>query len=379
MEVGTIALRGASNEGRFQSGPDEQWGEWMKIFLTGGTGFIGQALVRSIRKRGWELQVLVRDPESAPARWIAKQNASLVRGNVTSRQGLEQAVTGTDVLVHNAGVYEFGADSDAAKRMQTVNVEGTQNMLAAAKAAGVARTIYVSTVWALGPSGRPPSPSIERDETQSHDGRYLTAYERSKAEAHQVALRWRAQGLPLAIAMPNGVVGANDHSAIGYFLRLTLLGAMLPVAFGGDAVLALVDVDALAEGLCLATERAPMRENYLFCGERSSLRDVFRLWGQETSRMTPRWYLPRGVMRPQLALMEPLQRALGLPAFMSRDVVDASRAHLDYSSAKAQRELGWSHPSFAAMWPPIIRRERELMAGRRGFLNKLRHQPIVTD
>ena len=59
-----------------------------------------------------------RDPESAPARWIAKQNASLVRGNVTSRQGLEQAVTGTDVLVHNAGVYEFGADSDAAKRMQ---------------------------------------------------------------------------------------------------------------------------------------------------------------------------------------------------------------------------------------------------------------------
>ena len=138
-----------------------------------------------------------------------KQNASLVRGNVTSRQGLEQAVTGTDVLVHNAGVYEFGADSDAAKRMQTVNVEGTQNMLAAAKAAGVARTIYVSTVWALGPSGRPPSPSIERDGNESHDGRYLTAYERTKAEAHQVALRWRAQGL--AIAMPNGVVGANDH------------------------------------------------------------------------------------------------------------------------------------------------------------------------
>src|SRR5262249_13657782 len=124
--------------GQISIGLRWQWGEWMKIFLTGGTGFIGQALVRSIRKRGWELQVLVRDPESAPARWIAKQNALLVRGEVTSRQGLEQAVTGTDVLVHNAGVYEFGADSDAAKRMQTVNVEGTQNMLAAAKAAGVA-------------------------------------------------------------------------------------------------------------------------------------------------------------------------------------------------------------------------------------------------
>src|ERR1700740_1668499 len=76
MEVGTIALRGAGNEGRFQSGPDEQWGEWMKIFLTGGTGFIGQVLVRSIRKRGWELQVLVRDPENTPARWIANSTVS---------------------------------------------------------------------------------------------------------------------------------------------------------------------------------------------------------------------------------------------------------------------------------------------------------------
>jgi dihydroflavonol-4-reductase len=278
-----------------------------------------------------------------------------------------------------AVVYELGGDSATAKRMQAVNVEGTQNVLAAAKAAGVPRTVYVSAVWALGPSGRPPAASIARDETQRHDGRYLTAYERSKAEAHQVALRWRAQGLPLAIAMPNGVVGANDHSAFGYFLRLTLLGAMLPVAFGGDAVYALVDVDALSEGLCLAAERAPMGEDYLFCGERSPLRDMFDLWARETSRMTPRWFLPRNVMRPPMALIEPLQRALGLPAFMSRDTVDASRAHLDYSSAKAQRELGWRHPSFATMWPPIIRRERDLMAGRSGFLNKLRHLPVVAD
>ena len=95
--------------------------------------------------------------------------------------------------------------------------------------------------------------------------------------------------------------------------------------------------------------------------------------------MTPRVYLPRGVMRPMMAAMEPMERAVGLPAFLSRDAVDATRAHLDYSSAKAQRELGWSCPSFASMWPPIIRRERELMAERDGFLNKLRHQPVMPD
>jgi hypothetical protein len=82
-------------------------------------------------------------------------------------------------------------------------------------------------------------------------------------------------------------------------------------------------------------------------------------------------------MRPQMAMMERLLRMAGLPAFMSRDAVDATRAHLDYSSAKTQRELGWTHPDIDSMWDPIIRRERELMAPRQGFLNKLRHQPVV--
>src|SRR6516165_10143819 len=60
-------------------------------------------------------------------------------------------------------------------------------------------------------------------------GFYLTPYERSKADAHQAALAWRGKGLPLIIAMPNAVVGANDHSVFGYFLRLYLLGAMPPI------------------------------------------------------------------------------------------------------------------------------------------------------
>ena len=75
--------------------------------------------------------------------------------------------------------------------------------------------------------------------------------------------------------------------------------------------------------------------------------------------------------------MEPIQRALGIPAFMSRESVEVTRAHLDYSSAKAQRDLGWTQPDRESMWDPIIHRERELMAGRKGFINKLRHQPFV--
>ena len=124
-------------------------------------------------------------------------------------------------------------------------------------------------------------------------------------------------------------------------------------------------------------ETAPAGEDSLFCGPRHTLRELFDLSGRKTGKRVPRWYLPRWFLRPQMALMEPLQRMAGLPAFMSRDAVDATRAHLDYSSAKAQRELGWKHPDADSMWDPIIRRERELMAARQGFLNKLRHQPLV--
>lgn len=352
-------------------------GAEMHIFMTGGTGFIGQALVTRIRERGWTLKVLVRDPQAAASRWLAKQGATLVAGDVTVREGLTAALAGADVLIHNAGIYEFGVDRAAMARMNAVNVDGTDNMLGAAHAAGVPRTLYVSTAWALGPSGYPPAASICKDERSPHDGRFMAAYDRSKAKAHEVALRWREKGLPLVIAMPNAVVGPNDHSVFGYFLRLVMLGAMPPVAWGGDAVYCPVAVSALAEGLCLAVEKAPAGEDYLFCGESVSIREIFSIWGRKTGCRTPRWYWPRGFMRTQMALMEPIQRALGLPAFMSRESVDASRAHLDYSSGKAQRDLGWIFPDKESMWDPIIDRERELMAARKGFLNKLRHQPVV--
>ena len=230
---------------------------------------------------------------------------------------------------------------------------------------------------ALGATGRPPAPSVTCYETHHHDGRYLSAYERSKAVAHEVALRWRKQGLPLVIAMPSPVVGANDHSVFGYFLRLILLGAMPPIAFGGDMVAAWVDVDALTEGICLAAEHASMGEDYLFCGERCQLRDLFDIWGQETSRMTPRIYLPRPLMRPLMGLFEPVERAFGLPAFFSRETVDVTRGHWDYSSAKAKRDLGWDHPGLHEMWPPIVRREKKLMDRRTGFLSKLSHIPVI--
>ena len=344
----------------------------MQVFLTGGTGFIGQALVRTLRGRGWRVDALVRQPDAAPARWLQAQGCRLRRGDVTRADGLPEAMAGADVVIHNAGVYEFGANARDNARMQQVNVEGTGHVLGAALAAGVPRTVYVSTVVALGGSG--PGPA---DETRRPDGRYLTVYERSKAQAHQAALAWRARGLPLVIAMPNAVMGANDHSPFGYFLRLYLMGCLPPFAWGRDMIVNVVDVHALAEGIALAAEKAPAGEDYLFCGPQQTLGEIFERWGQYAGGMRQRLWLPHGLMRAPFMLVAPLLRALGLPAFLSPETVDASRVHLNYTSAKAQRELGWTHPDAAAMWRRIVDQERALIAARRGWRGRLHHAALA--
>ena len=192
-------------------------------------------------------------------------------------------------------------------------------------------------------------------------------------------MRYRAAGLPMVIAMPNGVVGVNDHSVFGYFLRLYLLGAMPPMSFGKDAVYSLVDVDALANGLCLCAEKAPIGQDYVFCGEPTSLGELFSQFSRFPGGSVPKMWLPRWLMWPQMALMEPLLRAFGLPAFLSRDTVDASKAHLNYSSAKAKRDLGWTHISSDEMWSSIITREREMMFKQQGFVNRLKHLSVTPD
>jgi dihydroflavonol-4-reductase len=351
----------------------------MKLFLTGATGFIGQSLVRAIVRRGWQVRALVRDPEGEPARWLRARGVEVARGDVTRGDGLARLMDGCDVLLHNAGVYEFGLDRRSVARMFEVNVRGTDTVLGAAREAGVARCVHVSSTMALGPSGYAPDPPAIADETRVRPDRFLTPYERSKAEAHAVALAHRDRGLPLNILMPNAVVGVNDHSIWGYFLRLHLQHAMVPTSFARDMVVSFVEVEALAEGVCLVVEKATVGEDYVFAGEPMTLPELFRAFDRHPGGMKVRLWLPRGVMRPAMAMLEPIERALGLPAFLSRDTVDASRGHWWYSSAKARRDLGWRHPMPDAMWDGIVRGERALLERRRGFLDRLRQQAVVPD
>ncbi len=326
----------------------------MKVFLTGGTGFIGQPLTRQLLQRGWEVVAFVRRPQDRLALAIQAMGARLVQGDISNVDLIRSAMPGVDTVIHNAGAYEYGVNAQGKKRMYEINVNGTDNVLRIASELGITRTVYVSTTWAFGATG-----AEVRDETFQRNMPFLSYYEETKTRAHEIALRYQQDGLPLVIACPNGVIGPNDHSALGYFLRLYLNRLMLPFAWAPDATFTFVHVDDLVEGIALATEKGQTGETYIFAGEPLPLREIMAIWATKPGGFKVRFFIPSGLAYILFAPLEPLQRMLGLPAVISRELVRVS-VNFDYSSQKAKDKLGWTHRSARQAWLDTIDGELEL-------------------
>ena len=332
----------------------------MKIFLTGGTGFIGRPLMVALRRRGWDVTALVRSPDSAPAQMLANLGAQLALGDVANPESMRTAMHGADLVLHNAGHYEYGLNKAGRERMQAVNVTGTQNVLMLAHELGIPRTVYVSTVQAFGDSGPQP-----RDETFTRQTPCRTEYERTKTEAHEIAIEYQKRGLPLVIACPNGVIGANDYSAWGYFLRLYINRIMPPAGWSAKTIHALAYRDDIAEGIALAAEKGRVGETYIFSGEALPFRTHLAYWTQRPGGLKPVIWLSARMAAFLFASAEPFQRILRLPAFMSRETAIGGSTNWYYTSDKAKRELGWSSRSAEEMWRATLDGEFELLSKRK--------------
>ena len=332
----------------------------MNVFLTGGTGFIGQRLVAALIRHGAQVTALVRRPSSPEAQAIKAIGAKLVQGDVTNRESMRLGMQNVDLVIHSAGVYELGLDKIGIERMNAVNILGTQNTLDLALELGIPRSLYLSTTWAYGASWQHQA----RDETFGRTDSYTTHYERTKKAAHQIALDLQARGLPLAILCPNAVVGANDHSSFGYTLRMYLCKLLPPIAWTPEVMLSIVHIDDLAQVVVLAAQKAKLGETYFLGGEAHSRATMFEHWQQYPGGAKSRAWLPIPLLKTVFMPLEPLQRAIGLPAIFSRELVEAGRISLYDSSQKATTDFGWSHRSAKEMWDDTIRAEQQLLAAR---------------
>ncbi len=306
----------------------------MITLVTGATGYLGVDLVRVLRAQGRDVRALARS--DAGAARLDGLGAEVVRGDVTAPDSLGPAVAGVSRVFHLAGVVAHRARED--DRLRSVNVDGARNTLAACRAAGVERVVFVSSVAAVGPAATPAHP---RDEgawmIDGDDGRPDFRYARSKAAGEQLALEAAADGLDVVVANPGFAIGPGDvHRVSSWPVEEYLRGRL---RFTIDGGLSYVDTRDIATGLLLTEERGRTGERYILTNDDGNLshRDFFARVGSVTGKPRRQLHLPKDLARPLLRA----GTALRLPLPLDTDELASSSRWWFYTAAKARRELGF--------------------------------------
>lgn len=306
--------------------------------LTGATGFVGSAVARVLAARGHRLRLLVRP--SSDRRNLVGLDAELVEGDLTDAASLARAAAGCRYVVHVAADYRFWVPEPQA--MLRANVDGTLAVMRAAMAAGAERVVHCSSVAAVGFSAD-GTPADEN--TPAKEADFVGTYKRSKFLAERAVLELvRQEGLPAVVVNPAAPVGPRD-------IKPTPTGKMIRDAAAGrvpayiDTGLNVVHVDDVAEGHALALERGRIGERYILGGENLLLKDLLALVAAVAGRRPPRIELPEAVVWPAALVMEAVARLTGIPPMITRDHLKMARKKMFFSSAKAERELGYAaHP-----------------------------------
>lgn len=304
----------------------------MKVFLTGGTGFIGGAVARSLRARGDDVLALVRDERKATH--LADLGCTLVPGDLSSVEAMRSAAAGCHAAVHAAAMYEVGVPRSWRSRMFDANVRGAERLLDSAMRARVPRIVHVSTINVYGntegrvhPGGSPP----ERRE-------FLSLYDETKYLAHRLAERRAEEGGPVTIAAPGAVYGPGDHSEVGDQVDRLRRGALRFVSFPETGLNAL-HVDDAASGIVRVLDRGAIGATYSLGGEITTLGTILETAARILGRSLPP-RLPSPLIRMSAPLGPLVGRLMGTPPNLREIVRAADGVTYWASDARAREELG---------------------------------------
>ena len=307
----------------------------MKVFVTGGTGFIGGHVVRQLRERGDEVVAWVRNPEKGAS--LAALGAELRTGDLSDRAALAAGMEGCDAVIHGAAVYEVGIPKSERPAMYEANVVGTENTLGAALDAGIGKVVYVSTVGAFGNTS-----GEVVDESYEHPGKSFTSYyEETKYEAHQVAKRLIAEGLNCVIVQPGGVYGPDDHSALGKQM-LDFLDGRMPFVPFADLGMNMVHVEDVATGVLLALDKGEVGESYVLGDEITTMRGLMDATAKVAGKRAPRANIPTSLLKVAAPFGPVIGKLMGQPPNM-RELISSSDGVTFWAKQdKAVRELGFA-------------------------------------
>jgi dihydroflavonol-4-reductase len=304
----------------------------VKALVTGSAGFIGSNVVRALVADGHDVRALHLPRENV--RNLRGLDVERMAGDVTNRDQMRAAVRGCEVVFHLAAVYALWTDDPDV--MRRVNVEGTRNVLAAARAEGVRRVVHTSSIARFGGQG----PAADATETCAFAlGPTGDPYSRSKAEAHEVAVL-AAREQDVVIVAPCGPIGPGDAGPTPTG-RLLLSIAKTPIAVVADTSTNFADVRDMARGHILAAERGRRGETYLLGCRNVSLVEMARMaldaLGAHKRIVVAPFAAATAVARGLRFVADRITRR---PPLFTPEAVEIAKLGLRADCTKAVRELG---------------------------------------
>ncbi len=305
----------------------------MRTFVTGGTGFIGGAVVRRLLEAGNEVKVLVRP--RADTQQLDGLPAERVKGDVRDRESLRRGMAGCGWVFHVAALYSYWGYRW--KDFYETNVEGTRQVLEVARDRGAERIVYTSSIAALGVH---KDGSSATEDTPSTLADRIGPYQRSKFLTEAVVRDFARRGLPVIIVNPSSPVGIGDHKPtptgqiVVDFLKGRIFGYV-------DTGLNIIDVEDVAAGHLLAAERGQAGERYILGGENLTLKQILDLLAEISGRPQVRLRIPHWVAQcwayvdVTMARLNPRRIPAATP-----DKVRLSRRYEFFDPGRAVRELG---------------------------------------
>ncbi|PWM14981.1 MAG: dihydroflavonol 4-reductase [Clostridia bacterium] len=304
--------------------------------LTGGTGYLGNTVLRKLLAGGKRVRALVR-----PGRKYDKalpENLELVLGSVEDRDSLRPLFAGDmskACLIHCAGVVSITSGAD--ERLWRVNVEGTKNIMELAMESGVSKTVYVSSVHAI--PEKPQGNAI--CETRRFSPKLVVgSYAKSKAAATAYVLELAEQGFNVSVVHPSGIIGPYDHG-IGSITGtiISYCRGRLPVGVSGGYDF--VDVRDVADGILACTEKGRPGECYILSNRYASVREILSGVQKIVRGRKIRLCVPLSLVKLAAPLCEKISLKKKEPPFLTPYSVYTLSSNSAFSHDRATRELGY--------------------------------------
>jgi dihydroflavonol-4-reductase len=304
------------------------------VIVTGGSGHIGNVVVRTLLKKGYKVGIIDKDAQRDPS--VEGLDIEYFQGDIRDKEFLIKTFSQAEYVIHLAAILSMVPGRE--DLIYSVNVEGTKNVCEACLENNVKKLIYTSSIHAL----YNPKTGVPSTEKLANPKNIPDAYGKSKVFATIEIKKAIEKGLDATIVYPTGVLGPYNFkmSDMKGFTKTMFEGGS---SFYIDGGFNFVDVRDVANGIVLAMEENDKEGNYILSGTSISIYDLMTTIAKITKGKKPSIKIPTFLIRFIVKISELISQITHKESAITSSFLDMINSNYLVSSKKAEKELGYTH------------------------------------